>query len=107
VTATVTSSKPITGTVIFTAAQFEEFPYPNGVPVLNGVASYTVNVGQGSLQFPVGTFNITAQYSGDANNQPSQSVTGVNEVFTGTTLITIRGQTGSLSHEANVAITLQ
>jgi hypothetical protein len=92
--------------VIFSGAQLA-FPYPNGVPVVNGVASYTVNVGQGSLQFPVGTYNITAQYSGDTNNQASQTVTGVNEVFTGTTLVTIMGQTGTLSHAANVAVTLQ
>jgi hypothetical protein len=105
-TATVTSSKPITGTVIFNGAQLA-FPYPNGVPVVNGVASYTASVGPGSLQFPVGTYNITAQYGGDTNNQPSQTVTGVNEVFTGTTLVTIVGQTGSISHEANVVVTLQ
>jgi hypothetical protein len=108
VTATVTStsSKPITGTVIFNAAQLA-FPYPNGVPVVNGVASYTANVGQGSLQFPVGTYAITALYSGDANNLPSQDTAGVNEVFTGTTQLTIAGQTGSLSHQTNVTVTLQ
>lgn len=105
-TATVTSSKPITGTVIFSGAQLE-FPYPYGVPVVNGVASYTVNAGQGELQFSVGTYPITAQYSGDANNEPSQTLTGVNEVFTGTTLITFRGQTSTLSQESNLSVTLQ
>jgi len=105
-TATVTSSKPVTGTVIFSGAQ-SMFPYPNGVPVVNGVATYTVNTGPGSLQFPVGTYPITAQYSGDTNNQPSQTATGVNEVFTGTTLVTIIGQTGTISHPSNLAVTLQ
>jgi len=105
-TATVTSSKPVTGTVLFSRAQVA-FPYPNGVPVVNGVASYTVNVGSGALQFPVGTYSITAQYSGDSNNLPSQTTTGVNEVFTGATLLTVRGQTGSLSHDTNISVTLQ
>jgi hypothetical protein len=105
-TATVTSSKPVTGTVLFSGAQVA-FPYPNGVPVVNGVASYTVNVGSGGLQFPVGTYSITAQYNGDSNNLPSQTTTGVNEVFTGATLLTVRGQTGSLSHDTNISVTLQ
>lgn len=109
VTAKVTSSKPITGTVQFMGAQLT-FPYPNGVQVVNGTASYTLNLGQGPFPAnwpPVGTYNIAAQYSGDANNQPSQTATGINEVFTGTTLVTIQGQTGSLSHQTNVAVTLQ
>ena len=108
VTATITStsSKPITGTVLFSAAQLA-FPYPNGVPVVNGTASYTVNVGPGGLQFPVGTYSVTAQYSGDSNNLSSQTTTGANEVFTGTTSVTVIGNTASLSHETNIAVTLQ
>ena len=105
-TATVTSTKQVTGTVLFSGAQ-SAFPYPNGVPLVNGVASYTVNVGPGAQQFPVGTYPITAQYSGDANNLASQPATGVNEVFTGTTLVTIIGQTGTISHPSNVVVTLQ
>jgi len=105
-TATVTSTKPVTGTVLFTGAQVA-FPYPNGVPVVNGVATYTVNVGPGGLQFPVGTYTITASYSGDTNNQVSQTATGVNEVFTGTTVVSIVGQTGTISHQTNVSVTLQ
>jgi subtilase family serine protease len=105
-TATVTSTKQVTGTVLFSGAQ-SAFPYPNGVPLVNGVASYTVNVGPGAQQFPVGTYPITAQYSGDANNLASQTATGVNEVFTGTMLVTIIGQTGTISHPSNVVVTLQ
>src|SRR5215472_2529122 len=108
-TATVTSSMPITGTVLFSGAQLS-FPYPNGVPVTNGKAVYAVNLGQGPFPAnwpPVGTYSITAQYSGDTNNLPSQTATGVNEVFTGTILVTIRGTTGSLSHDTNVAVNLQ
>jgi hypothetical protein len=71
------------------------------------MATYTVNTGPSAMQFPVGTYTINAQYSGDANNQASQSGTGVNEVFTGSTLATILAQTGTISHEANVVVTLQ
>ena len=84
-----------------------EFPYPNGVPVVNGTATYTVNIGPSALQFPVGTYNIAAQYSGDANNQASQTTTGVNEVITGNVGITVRGQTGTVSHDTNILVTLQ
>lgn len=104
-TATVTSSKPITGTVIFTGVQ-QEFPNQIGVPVTNGVASYTVTTGQ-TVPSLVGTFAFTAQYSGDASNQPSQTATGVNEILTGKTSMVIEGDTGNLAHATDLYITLQ
>jgi subtilase family serine protease len=104
-TATVTSSKPVTGTVIFTGVQ-AEFPYPNGIPVTNGVATYTVTAGA-TVPSSVGTYSFTAQYSGDANNQPSQTATGVNEVLTGTTSMIIEGDMGTLSHVTGLYITLK
>jgi subtilase family serine protease len=105
-TATVTSTNPITGTVMFSGPGIA-FPYPQGVPVVNGVASYTIQTPYAGAPYSVGIYNFTAQYSGDANNGPSMSATGVNEAFTGTTAGTVMGQTSNLTHQATITITLQ
>jgi subtilase family serine protease len=105
-TATVTSTNPITGTVMFSGPGIA-FPYPQGVPVVNGVASYTIQTPYAAAPYSVGIYNFTAQYSGDANNGPSMSATGINEAFTGTTTGTVMGQTSNLTHQATLTITLQ
>jgi Bacterial Ig-like domain (group 3) len=101
-TATVTSSQPITGTVTFYGPGFA-FPYPQGAPVVNGVATYS-----GPLPYPLnpGIYNFTANYSGDTNNYSSAS-TAINEVFTGTSTGIIWGQTGSVMHPTTVNINIQ
>jgi hypothetical protein len=53
-----------------------------------------------------GIYILTAQYSGDALNDPSAS-SGVNEAVTGSTVMDITGQTSTLVHIANVTVTLQ
>ena len=105
-TAMVTSTNPITGTVMFSGPGIA-FPYPQGVPVVNGVASYTIQTPYAAAPYSVGIYNFTAQYSGDANNGPSMSATGVIEAFTGTTTGTVMGQTSNLTHQATITITLQ
>jgi len=105
-TAMVTSTNPITGTVMFSGPGIA-FPYPQGVPVVNGIASYTIQTPYAAAPYSVGIYNFTAQYSGDAYNGPSMSATGVIEAFTGTTTGTVMGQTSNLTHQATITITLQ
>lgn len=96
VTATVTSSKTVTGTVTF---------FANGV----GYASATLVNGVAQAQIPnfaPGTSAITAQYSGDANNQPSTSA-AFNQVITGSTVFTVTAQTGVNVHQIGVTATIQ
>lgn len=102
-TATVTSTKPLTGTVNI----FQGHP-PNGegvappIQVVNGTARTTV-----MNPFGPGTYEYWAQYTGDPNNLPSQTTTSVQEVLTGTTTAVYTGQTGGLTHQAQITITLQ
>jgi hypothetical protein len=71
------------------------------VPLVNGVASVS------SQSYGIGILNFTAEYGGDANNLSSQSATPANIVFTGSTAVTVTGQTGTLQHAANINVTLQ
>jgi Pro-kumamolisin, activation domain/Bacterial Ig-like domain (group 3) len=98
-TATVSSTKPVAGTVTF---YLESGDISGPVPVMNGMASFVL-----PNSTSIGTYNCTAKYSGDTNNQPSQTATGFNEVITGSTNITIKAQTGSISHFMSVTINLQ
>jgi hypothetical protein len=105
-TATVTSSKALTGTVNI----FAGHP-PNGlgvappIQVVNGTASATVTIPP-TYSGP-GTYEFWAQYIGDPNNLPSQTTTSVEEVLTGTAVVSYVGQTGGLSHQARITINLQ
>jgi hypothetical protein len=98
-TATITSSKNLTGTVNFWEKNNGGALAPP-VNVVNGAAQVQVNL---SL---VGTHQIYAQYNGDAQNQGSQSGT-LNVVLTGTSDIQVTGTTGQLSHYANISVTIQ
>ena len=105
-TATVTSTKTLTGTVnIFGGHP----PYGVGVapPIqaVNGVASATVTIPP-TFSGP-GTYEFWAQYTGDPNNLPSQTTTSVQEVLAGTSIASYMGQTGGLSHQAQITINLQ
>jgi hypothetical protein len=53
-----------------------------------------------------GIYALSAQYSGDALNQSSTSI-AQNVLVTGSTVVTIQGQTSNLTHFANVTVTLQ
>ncbi|HEV2297053.1 MAG TPA: Ig-like domain repeat protein [Candidatus Acidoferrales bacterium] len=96
-TATVTSTKPVTGLVIFTASNCG---FSTGGTILNDVAQATANF------LPVGTCSLAAQYGGDAKNQPSQSG-NLNIAVTGVTSQQIFGQTGPLGHLIPVSVTIQ
>jgi len=79
--------------------------YANGgwigtAPLSGGTASLNT-----TFPFP-GIFSVTAQYSGDATNLNSTSP-GVNESVTGSTVMQLSGQTGSLVHSVNVTVTVQ
>lgn len=101
-TATVKSSKPVTGNVSFLDASFPGViaPYVN---LVNGTAqSQMINTGS----LPAGTHVITAQYSGDANNQSSQSG-GLSIVVTGTSTVLVVGQTSTDTHTFQLNVTVQ
>ena len=79
--------------------------YANGgwigtAPLSGGTASLNT-----TFPFP-GIFSVTAQYSGDSTNLNSTSP-GVNESVTGSTVMQLSGQTGSLVHSVNVTVTVQ
>jgi subtilase family serine protease len=103
-TATVTSTKTLTGTV-----QVWQGHPPQGIGVgqplqlVNGVGSVVVT------NFPPGpgVYEFWAQYSGDANNLPSQTTASVQEALTGTAYGNYMGQTGGLTHTARLTINLQ
>jgi len=105
-TATVKSTRTLTGTVNI----FQGHP-PNGagvappIQLVNGVATVTLT---GFSNFTgAGTYEFWAQYTGDSNNLPLQTTTGVEEVLTGTTTALYVGQTGGLIHQAQITVNLQ
>jgi Pro-kumamolisin, activation domain/Bacterial Ig-like domain (group 3) len=95
-TATVSSSKSPTGTVTFTSQTC-------------GFTA-TQNLVNGSAQIQVAPSveicDVSARYSGDGNNLPSQSGT-LNIVFTGTSTEQINAQTATDIHTIVVNVTLQ
>ncbi|MHB8410409.1 MAG: Ig-like domain repeat protein [Candidatus Acidiferrales bacterium] len=95
-TAAVNSSQTATGTVSFNSANCNR-SLP--APLTGGTAQMQI----GSVP---GTCTFAAQYSGDANNHPSQSG-NLNIVFTGTTQQQIAGQTGPDTHLIPLNITIQ
>jgi hypothetical protein len=102
-TATVTSTKTLTGTVnIFQGHPPQGSGIAPPIPVVNGTASFAVT----NIAGP-GTFEFWAQFTGDANNLPSQTTASVEEAVTGTTVALYAGQTGGLSHQGRLTINLQ
>jgi Pro-kumamolisin, activation domain/Bacterial Ig-like domain (group 3) len=98
-TATVTSTKPLSGTVTFSA--FNDSYPSEPVPVVNGIASATIKP-----FVNVGVYAATATYSGDANNNAATS-SPINLALTGSTAVGVTGQTGGLSRSVSVPVTLQ
>jgi hypothetical protein len=79
--------------------------YANGGWI--GTASLAGGTASLNTTFPFpGIFSVTAQYSGDSNNLNSTSP-GVSESVTGSTVMQLSGQTGSLVHSVNVTVTVQ
>ena len=102
-TATVTSSRAITGTVnIFQGQLGQGSGVAPPIAVVNGKASVIV-----TGAFSPGIYAFWANYSGDTNNLPSQTTTTVQQVLTGTTYASYYAQTGGLSHQGTITINLQ
>ncbi len=99
-TANVTSSKTAGGTVTFVVdGNSNYFETPS--PVVSGVAQILL---QGMT---VGTHNVSALYSGDANTLKSQTNGGLNIAVTGQALLTVMATTGGTVHLADINFTLQ
>ena len=98
-TATVKSSKAVTGTVNFWENGNDGALAPPAT-LVNGTATAQV-----ALPSP-GTHEIYAQYSGDANNRASQSST-IDVVATGSAHAQIQGTTGPVTHSSSVYLTIQ
>jgi hypothetical protein len=98
ITATVTSSKPLTGTV-----NFYNFgtPIVSGLPPVNGQAQ----TGSGYIN-NIGLYQITATYGGDASNLASKSAP-LTQVITGTIPVTIQANTGANIHSLQAMLGLQ
>jgi hypothetical protein len=97
-TATVSSTKPVSGNVTFSSSNCG---YSNVLGLIGG----TVQTQTNPLLAP-GTCIFLAQYAGDAHNQPSQSG-NLNIAVTGNTQQQIMAQTSTLSHGISVNITIQ
>lgn len=95
-TATVTAGETPGGTVTFITNGFR-----TSSPVVGGVAQFQFN-GIG-----VGIYTISAHYSGDGQTLPSNTNGSLNVVATGTTGVTVQGNTGGLIHGLGLNFTLQ
>ena len=97
-TATVHSTNPATGYVYF----YDNSLGTNiqGVAV-NGVATVQVT------EVLIGTHMFSAQYNGDANNQPSQTSGSINQVITGTGQLSLNGTGLGYSHSSTMSLTIQ
>ena len=97
--ANVTSTKTVAGTITFWEKGNDGALTPPLTVVANSASS------QVALPF-VGTHQIYAQYSGDSQNQGSQSST-LNVVATGTTYMGVQATNGPVSQSSTIWITIQ
>ncbi|HXW55164.1 MAG TPA: Ig-like domain repeat protein, partial [Candidatus Cybelea sp.] len=100
-TATVSAQDTVTGLISFNSPSGETL-FGN-VNLVNGSAQTTIN---NPTPVGVGTFVVLAQYSGDANNLPSQSG-NLSIVVTGSGVQYVMGQTATVTQETGVTLTLQ
>lgn len=98
ITATITASKPLMGTVTF---------YNFGTAIAGGfpVTDNEAQIGSGYINSP-GLYQITASYSGDPNNNASTS-SPITQVITGTMPATIQAATGGDVHFLQATIGVQ
>jgi len=97
ITATVTGNAP-TGSVTINAAA-ESMPWV--VPVVNGQAQAQLTFGN------IGVYQLTASYSGDANNEPSTTTSPLTQAVTGTFNLVITGNTGTDTHSIPLTLGIQ
>jgi hypothetical protein len=100
-TVTVHSSKTTTGTINLWDSSISTSSGLAAAFVVNGAATIHISY------FQVGTHVITAQYSGDANNQPSNMSGPINVVITGQTTVFVQGATNTLTRSMPVNVTIQ
>jgi len=98
-TANISSSQQAGGTVTFIIDGNNGYSVTS--QAVSGVAQFQLT------SLSVGVHTITAQYSGDANTQGSQTKGSLNIAVTGATGITVQATTGGLSHLIGVNFTLQ
>jgi hypothetical protein len=98
-TANISSSKQAGGTVTFLLDGKNGFSVTS--QAVSGVAQFQLT------NLAVGVHTITAQYSGDANTQSSQTKGGLNIAVTGQTGITVQATTGGLFHLIGFNFNLQ
>ncbi|MGA9884719.1 MAG: Ig-like domain repeat protein [Candidatus Acidiferrales bacterium] len=103
-TATVNSPNTITGIVNFLDASFPGVIAPD-VSITGNTAQAQMTDTE-SLSADPGTHVITAQYTGDANNQESQS-SGISIVVTGNTQQLVCGTTSIDQHCFELGVTVQ
>jgi hypothetical protein len=96
-TATVTSSRALSGTVTF---------YSDGSTLTPPLSLVNGSVQTEMTLASPGTMAVTAQYSGDTNNLPSTSGTFY-QVTTGNTSFLVNSQTGIAFHQVRVNVTIQ
>ena len=98
ITATITASKALSGTVTF----YDFGTAVSGGPVVNGQAQ----IGAGYIN-NIGIHQITATYSGDPNNLTSTTSAALTQVLTGTISFPIRGSTGGDVHYIQATVGVQ
>jgi hypothetical protein len=100
-TATVTSTKPLNGTVTFwQSGSGTSQPVTPPLTLTNGTARAQLNLSV------IGFYQIYAQYSGDAANLASKSASAT-QIITVTSYVQVSGTTGPLSRYANADVTVQ
>jgi hypothetical protein len=99
ITATITASKPLTGTVSF-------YNFGNPINAYTPLAGNQAQLANSSLFSNVGFYQITATYSGDSNNLTSTSAP-LTEVVTGIVPVNLNASTGEDLHVAQAWVGVQ
>ena len=99
ITATVSGGQIISGTLTF-----YDYGVPYGSPFVVTTAQPQAQLVTGNLF--LGIHQLTAKYSGNAKNLPSNSPS-ITQTITGSVTTTIQGQTGTVIHSVPVTIGLQ
>lgn len=97
ITAVISADHTVTGTVNF---------FDNGAPIAQGVP---VNAGRAAITtstLALGTHPITAAYSGDSQTNPATTSTPLEQVITGNGQLQISATSGTLTHNIQIAFTL-
>ena len=100
-TVTVNSSKSTSGTINLWDSSKSTTAGLASAFVINGAATIHISY------FQVGTHVISAQYSGDSDNQPSKTGGSINLAITGLAPVFVQGATSTLIHSMPLNVTIQ